>query len=53
MDFGFGLLHPPRKVNGQDSDSNYYLMPTGAVAFNVNDRLYLGMGMGGVSGFGR
>jgi len=52
MDFGFGLLHPPRKVNGQDSGSNYYLMPTGAVAFKVNDKLYLGMGMGGVSGMG-
>lgn len=52
MDFGFGLLHPPRKVNGRDSDSNYYLMPTGGVAFKVNDKLYLGMGMGGVSGMG-
>jgi long-chain fatty acid transport protein len=52
MDLGFGLLHPPRKVNGQDSDSNYYLMPSGAVAFKVNDRLYVGMGMGGVSGMG-
>jgi long-chain fatty acid transport protein len=52
MDFGFGLLHPPRKVNGAESDSNYYLMPTGAVAFKVNDQLYLGMGMGGVSGMG-
>lgn len=52
MDFGFGLLHPPRKVNGNESDSNYYLMPTGAVAFKVNDKLYLGMGMGGVSGMG-
>ena len=52
MDFGFGLLPPPRKVNGQDSGSNYYLMPTGAVAFKVNDKLYLGMGMGGVSGMG-
>lgn len=52
VDFGFGLLHPPRKVNGQDSSSNAYFMPTGALAFNVNDRLYLGMGMGGVSGMG-
>lgn len=52
MDFGFGLLNPPRKVNGQESDSNWYMMPTGAVAFNVNDKLYLGMGMGGVSGMG-
>lgn len=52
MDFGFGLLHPPRKVNGQESDSNWYLMPTGAVAFKANERLYVGMGMGGVSGMG-
>jgi long-chain fatty acid transport protein len=52
MDLGFGLLHPPRKVNGNESDSNYYLMPTGAVAFKVNDKLYVGMGMGGVSGMG-
>ncbi|MCD6707804.1 MAG: outer membrane protein transport protein [Thiobacillus sp.] len=52
MDFGFGLLNPPRKVNGNESDSNWYLMPTGAVTFKATDRLYLGMGMGGVSGMG-
>lgn len=52
LDFGFGLLNPPRKVNGNESDSNWYMMPTGAVAFNVNDKLFLGMGMGGVSGMG-
>ncbi len=51
-DFGFGLLHPPRSVNGVSSDSNYYLMPSGGMAFNVNDRLYLGVGMAGVSGMG-
>src|SRR5512139_3668509 len=52
MDLGFGLLNPPRKVNGQESDSNWYLMPGGAVAFNVNDRLFLGMGLGGIAGMG-
>jgi long-chain fatty acid transport protein len=52
FDMGVGLLNPPRKANGKDSDSDYYLMPSGAVAFNVNDRLFLGMGMGGISGSG-
>lgn len=52
FDMGFGLLNPPRKANGFESDSNYYLIPSGAVAFNVNDRLYLGMGMAGLSGMG-
>jgi long-chain fatty acid transport protein len=49
---GVGVLNPPRKANGQDSDSDYYLMPAGAAAFNVNDRLFLGMAMGGISGSG-
>ncbi|MFA5241039.1 MAG: outer membrane protein transport protein [Sulfuricella sp.] len=52
FDMGVGLLNPPRKVNGKDSDSDYYLMPSGAVAFNVSDRLFFGMGMGGTSGSG-
>jgi len=52
FDMGFGLLNPPRKVNNYESDSDYYLIPSGAVAFNVNDRLYLGMGMAGLSGMG-
>lgn len=52
MDLGFGLLNPPREVNGQESDSNWYMMPGGAVAFNVNNRLYLGMGLGGIAGMG-
>lgn len=52
MDLGFGLLNPPREVNGQESDSNWYLMPGGAAAFKVNDRLFLGMGLGGIAGMG-
>ena len=52
FDLGVGFLNPPRKVNGFESDSNLYMMPTGAVAFRVNDRLTLGMGLGGISGMG-
>lgn len=51
-DLGFGFLNPPRKANGFESDSELYLMPGGAIAFNVNDRLYVGMGMAGLSGMG-
>jgi long-chain fatty acid transport protein len=52
FDLGLGFLNPPRKVNGYDSDSNLYMMPAGAVAFRVDDRLTLGMGLGGLSGMG-
>lgn len=51
-DLGFGFLNPKREANGFESDSELYLMPGGAVAFNVNDRLYFGMGMAGLSGMG-
>lgn len=52
VDMGFGFLNPPRKANGFESDSDLYLIPSGALAFNVNDRLFLGMGMAGLSGMG-
>jgi hypothetical protein len=52
FDMGFGLLNPPRTANGVESDSNWYLMPAGAVAFNVDNRLYFAMSMGGLSGMG-
>jgi len=52
FDLGLGFLNPPRKVNGYESDSNTYMMPAGAVAFSVNDKLTLGMGLGGLSGMG-
>lgn len=51
-DLGFGFLNPPRKVNDQDSDSDLYLMPAGAMAYRVNERLTFGMGMAGLSGMG-
>ena len=52
FDMGFGLLNPPRSANGVESDSNWYLMPAGAVALNVDNKLYFGMSMGGLSGMG-
>jgi len=41
FDMGVGLLNPPRQVNDRDSDSDFYLMPAGAAAFNVDDSLFL------------
>ena len=52
FDMGFGFLNPPRKANGTDSDSDLYLIPSGAVAFKIDDQLTLGMGMAGLSGMG-
>lgn len=52
FDMGFGFLNPPRKANGTDSDSDLYLIPSGAVAFKINDKLTFGMGMAGLSGMG-
>lgn len=52
FDMGVGVLNPPRQANDRDSDSDYYLMPAGSAAFNVNDKLFLGMTMGGISGSG-
>lgn len=52
FDLGLGFLNPPRRVNGMDSDSDLYMMPAGAVAFRVDERLTLGMGLGGLSGMG-
>lgn len=52
VDMGFGFLNPPRKVNGVESDSNYYLIPSGAMAFRIDDKLTFGMGMAGLSGMG-
>ncbi|MFA7388555.1 MAG: outer membrane protein transport protein [Thiohalobacteraceae bacterium] len=52
VDMGFGFLNPPRKANGVDSDSDVYLIPSGAMALRVNPRLVFGMGMAGLSGMG-
>lgn len=51
-DMGFGFLNPPRTANGNESDSDLYMMPSGAIAFRVNERLTTGMGMAGLSGMG-
>jgi len=52
FDTGLGLMNPPRSVNGVDSDSNLYLIPSGAYARKIDERRYFGLGMGGVSGMG-
>ena len=52
FDLAPGFMNPPREVNGTESDSNLFFLPAGSVAFNVNDRLYLGLGLGAQSGFG-
>ncbi|MCW8828589.1 MAG: outer membrane protein transport protein [Gammaproteobacteria bacterium] len=51
-DMGFGFLNPPRTANGNKSDSDLYMMPSGAIAFRINNRLTAGMGMAGLSGMG-
>lgn len=52
FDLGVGFLNPPRRVNGQRSDSSLYMMPAGAVNLRIGERLTVGMGLGGVSGMG-
>lgn len=52
FDMGFGFLNPPRKANGVDSDSDLYMIPSGSVAFKIDDQLTFGMGMAGLSGMG-
>ncbi|MFO7603098.1 MAG: outer membrane protein transport protein [Gammaproteobacteria bacterium] len=52
VDMGFGFLNPPRKANGVESDSDLYMIPSGAMALRINERLVFGMGMAGLSGMG-
>ena len=52
MDLGFALMNPPRSVNGVDSDSNLFFMPTGSIAFRKNPNVTLGMGFSALAGFG-
>lgn len=52
VDMGFGFLNPPRKANGESSDSNLYLIPSGAMAIKVDEQLTVGLGMAGLSGMG-
>jgi len=52
FDLSPGFLNPPRSVNGNESNSDLFFMPSGSVAFNVNDKLFLGLGMAAQAGFG-
>lgn len=52
FDLSPGFLNPPREVNGSESDSNLFFLPSGAVGAKVNDRLYLGLGLTAQSGMG-
>jgi len=52
LDMGFGFLNPPRTANGEESDSNLYLIPSGAVAFKIDEQFTFGIGMAGLSGMG-
>lgn len=52
FDLSPGFLNPPRSVNNMDSDSDLFFLPSGAIAYKVNDRLFLGLGLGAQSGMG-
>jgi long-chain fatty acid transport protein len=52
FDLSPGFMNPPREINGNESDSNLFFLPAGAVAFKVSDKLFLGLGMAAQSGFG-
>lgn len=52
VDMGFGFMNPPRKANGEESDSNLYMIPSGAMAVKVDEQMTFGMGMAGLSGMG-
>lgn len=52
LDLGFALIKPPRSVNGNQSDSNLFFLPSGAVAFNINKKLTAGLGFAALAGFG-
>ena len=52
FDLGFGVINPNRSANNVTSDSDYYLIPAGAAAFRLNERMVLGVGMAGLAGTG-
>lgn len=52
FDIGLGLMNPVRDVNDAKSETNLYLVPSGAVVFESDDDLTFGVGMGGISGAG-
>lgn len=52
LDMGLGVMNPVRDINGQESETDYYLIPAGAVVFGSDDNISFGVGVGGVSGQG-
>jgi len=52
LDLGFALMNPPRSLNGVDSDSNLFFMPTGSVAFKKSETMTMGVGFSALAGFG-
>ncbi len=61
FDMGLGVVNPPRKITSAigtpmekttESGANAYLGMGNGVVFKINDKLYLGMAAGGVSGLG-
>lgn len=52
FDLSPGFLSPPRAVNNVDSDSDLFFLPSGAIAYKVNNRMVVGLGLGAQSGMG-
>ena len=52
FDLSPGFMNPPRAVNGNQSDSDLFFLPSGSVAFKSSDKLYYGIGLAAQAGFG-
>ena len=52
FDMSPGFINPEREINGTESDSDFYFVPSGAIALKLNERLYLGFGLGALAGLG-
>lgn len=52
FDLSPGFMNPPRAVNGNQSDSDLFFLPSGSVAFKSSDKLYFGIGLAAQAGFG-
>jgi long-chain fatty acid transport protein len=52
VDAGVGLINPNGHVNGVTSNSDFFAVPAGALAYRINNKLSLGIGVGGMAGTG-